>query len=467
MPASDARCSMESLLLKVRQRVQSLETSRHLEYWLQDVVLAEGAQGDLTLKCPNAFSVQWLSGRHGEALSNLFSEEAGRDLRLTFQIDRTSEARAAADEAEEATPPCPNPDLKAEAGTGETASPKEPFPDWNPRFRFSTFVTGRSNGFAWSAAKEVSRRPHSQYNPLLIHASTGLGKTHLGQAIGHRLFAGNGNLRILWKTAEGFLADMIQHIRDKDIPSFKARYREACDVLILDDIQFLKGKNALQAELCHTLDVLLNRGKQVVLLGNLPARGRNGLDESLESRIFSGLAVTMEPPEYETRLAIMSQLARSCGLPVSDEALAIVARCVRSHVRDLEGAFNRLMALQSLAHEPIDPETVDRYFRDPATLSRKPTDRKTIRDHVAKYFGLQPDMLASRSRKREVHYPRQIGMYLTRKHTHESLESIGRLYNRGHASVLNALRSLEKKMGSSARITREVRFIEEKLLERV
>jgi len=244
-------------------------------------------------------------------------------------------------------------------------------------------------------------------------------------------------------------------------------YGTTCDVLILDDIQFVKGKPALQAELCHTLDILLNRGKQVVILGNLPARGKNGLDENLESRIFSGLAVTMEPPEYETRLAIMSHLARSCGFPVSEEALAIVARCVCSHVRDLEGAFNRLMALQSIGREPMDSETVARHFSDPATVSRKPTDSKTIRDHVAKYFALQPDALASRSRKREVHYPRQIGMYLSRKHTHASLESIGRLYNRGHPSVLNALRSLEKKMGSSARVSREVRFIEEKLLEKV
>jgi len=467
MPASEAQCSMKSLLLKVRQRIQSLETSRHLEYWLQDVVLAEGAQGDLTLKCPNAFSLQWLSGKHGEALSNLFSEEAGRNLRLTFQIDRSPDASAETDEADEPTSPSPDPSPKFENGTSEMGSPKEPFLGWNPRFRFSTFVNGRSNGFACSAAQEVARQAQSRYNPLLIHAPTGLGKSHLGQAIGYRLFAGNENLRILWNTAESFLAEMIRHIKEKDIPSFKARYRDTCDVLILDDIQFVKGKTALQSELCHTLDVLLNRGKQVVLLGNLPARGRNGLDENFESRIFSGLAVTMEPPEYETRLAIMTQFARSYGFPVSEEALAIVARSVRSHVRDLEGAFKRLMALQAIAREPIDSETVGRYFRDPATVSQKPTDPKTVRDHVAKYFGLQPDALASRSRKREVHYPRQIGMYLTRKHTHASLESIGRLYNRGHASVLNALGSLEKKMGSSLRVSREVRFVEEKLLEKV
>ncbi len=458
---------METLLLKVRQRIQSLEESRHLEYWLQDVVLAEGAQGSLTLKCPNAFSVQWLSGKHGEALSSLFSQEAGRDLRLTFQIDPASGTPEDSDTTAVLPPsgacPAPEPEAAAEAAL----PPRKPFPGWNSRFCFSNFVTGRSNGFAWSAAREVSRRPQSPYNPLLIHASTGLGKTHLGQAIGLGLFEANADLRILWNTAETFLTEMIRHIQDKDVPSFKTRYRDTCDVLILDDLQFVKGKTGLQAELCHTLDVLMNRGKQVVLIGNLPERGKNGLDENLESRIFSGLAVTMEPPEYETRLAILNQFVRDCGLAVSQEALAAVARCVRSHVRDLEGAFKRLMALQTLTREAIDPETVERHFLDPTSLAQRPTDQKKIRNHVAKYFGIQPEKLASRSRKREVHYPRQVGMYLARKHTHASLESIGRLYGRGHASVLNALRSLETKMASNTRVAREVRFIEEKLLETV
>ena len=458
---------MRSLLLKVQQRIQSRETSRHLEYWLQGVELAEGAQGELTLKCPNAFSVQWLSGRHGEALSDLFNEEAGRDVHLTFQVDGSFVSTTASDERKNTTCGFPSPNLRAssEAETDETRAPEEPFPGWNPRFRFSNFVTGRSNGFAWSAANEVTHQCRNEYNPLLIHSSTGLGKTHLGQAIGHRLFKGTGNLRILWRTAEGFFAEMIRHIRDKDIPSFKARYRDACDVLILDDIQFLKGKNALQAEVCYTLDILLNRGKQVVLLGNLPSRGRNGFDENLESRIFSGLAVTIEPPEYETRLAILSQFAQSSGIQVSEEILAIVARQVCSHVRDLEGAYKRLMAMRSLGHQAIDPETVDRLFRSPAYAPRKPIDPKTIQDHVAKYFALDPATLASRSRKRKVLYPRQIGMHLTRKHTHESLESIGHLYNRDHASVLHALRSLEKKMRATARIAREIQFIEDKLLE--
>jgi len=458
---------MKSLLEKVQQRIQSRETSRHLAYWLQGVELAEDVEGELTLKCPDDFSVQWLSGRHGEALSDLFKQEAGRDVHLTFQVDGLLASSTASDEPKDS--PQNSPSLKQRiwpaAETEETRTREEPFPGWNPRFRFSNFVTGRSNGFAWSAANEVTRQCRSEYNPLLIHAHTGLGKTHLGQAIGHRLFTENRDLRIQWRTAESFFAEMIRHIRDKDIASFKKRYRDACDVLILDDIQFLKGKNALQAEVSYTLDILMNRGKQVVLLGNLPARGRNGLDENLESRIFSGLSVTIEPPEYETRLAILRQFAQSSGNEVSEEILAIVARHVCSHVRDLEGAYKRLIAMRSLAQQEIDPKTVDQLFAIPSYAPRKPIAPKTIQDHVSRHFALDPALLASRSRKRKVLYPRQIGMYLTRKHTQESLGSIGHLYNRDHASVLHAIRSLEKKMKATARITREVQFIEDKLLE--
>jgi chromosomal replication initiator protein len=467
MPRPDRTHSMESLLFKVRERIRSLENARHLEYWLQDVEVAEESPGDLTLKCPNAFSVQWLSGRHGEALSDLFNKEAGRDVHLTFQVDRPPASSNSSDEpgaaASSGRPSSLPPQGHAE--TGETSVSAEPFTGWNPRFRFSTFVTGPSNRFAWSAANEVARQCRSEYNPLLIHSSTGLGKTHLGQAIGQRLFEGDRNLRILWRTAESFFAEMIRHIRDKDVPAFKKKYRDACDVLILDDIQFLKGKTALQAELCHTLDILLNRGKRVVLLGNLPARGKNGLEEGLESRIFSGLTTTMEAPEYETRLAIISQFAKSSGVSVPEETLAVVARRVRSHVRDLEGAFKRLVAMRSLSHQELDPETVDRLFRTAPYDSGRPLDRKTIQDHVGRYFAVDPALLASRSRKRNVLYPRQIGMYLTRKHTHESLESIGHLYGRDHASVLHAIRSLEEKMGANARVAREVQFIENKLLE--
>lgn len=458
---------MESLLLKVRQRIRSLETSRHLEYWLQGVEVAEGTQGQLTLKCPDAFSVQWLSGRHGEALSSLFSQEAGRDVKLTFQVDPFFSPRTVSDETPEEI--CLSPSRALPAGlnalTGTPVGGEEPFPGWNPRFRFSTFVTGPSNAFASAAATEVAGKCSSEYNPFVIHAPTGLGKTHLAQAVAHRLFEGNRNLRILWRTAESFFAEMIRHIQDKDVTSFKTRYRDACDVLLLDDIQFLEGKKALQSELCHTLDILLNQGKQVVLLGNLPARGRKGLDENLDSRIFSGLAVTMKPPEFETRLAILKQFSESSGIPFPEETLAVVARCVRTHVRDLEGAFKRMMAMQAYARHPIDPKSADRLFNIPECDPAQPIDGKAIRDHVAKCFGLDPERLSSRSRKNNVLYPRQIGMYLTRKHTHQSLECIGQFYNRDHASVLNALRSLQKKMETSAKIAREVRFIEDKLLE--
>ncbi len=456
---------MNPLLQKIQQRIRDLEGLGHLECWLEEIRLSEDAAGNLVVNCPNSFTVERLSGRHRGTLASLFEEEIGRNVNLTFRVTPSPAPgpRPIVPLGRTARPTPPD-GKAAPAGAREPASPEGPFPEWNPRYRFSTFVTGRSNGFAWAAAQEVCRGFRFEYNPLLLHASTGLGKTHLGQAIAHRVFRENPNLRVRWATAEGFFAEMIRHVRDKTIFAFKKRYREECDLFVLDDIQFLKEKKALQSELCHTLDVLLNRGVRVVLLGNLRPKDRQGLDENLASRIFSGLSVSIDPPDYETRFAILSRFAHASGLPLPDETIAAVARRVRSHVRDLEGAFGRLAALHRFSRRPPRPEEVERLFEGLHPATHPPLNHRTIKEHVARYFGLDPEVLSSRSRKRRILYPRQIGMYLARKYTCESLESIGALYDRDHASVLHAVRSLERKMAAQPRVAREVEFIEQKLL---
>jgi chromosomal replication initiator protein len=464
---------MEKLLQRVQDRIGGHTDLRRLECWLEDVTISEDAAGNLVVACPNRFSMQWLSERHKDLLAGIFKDELGREVDLTFKLsDRSSHTPPSRDcEAGPSLAPASKENTASSSSVRINTDPTEilasrvPFPEWNSRFRFSTFVRGRSNGFAFSAAEEISRQFCPQYNPLFLNGSTGLGKTHLGQAIGHGLFQRDPRLRILCRTAEGFLSEMIRHIKQKNILSFKERYRESCDVLILDDIQFLRGKGAPQSELCSTLDILLRTGKQVVLLGNLPARNANGLEESLDSRIFSGLAVSLEMPDYETRLAILNQLAHSSGLHFSNEAMPVLAGRVRSHVRDLEGAFKRLTALHTLFDNPIDTETVEQLFPDSHDFVRRAHSPRTIMRHVARYFGVSPEQLASRSRKRTALYPRQVAMYLSRKHTYESLETIASLYKKDHTSVLYAIRSLEKKMAATARISREVHFIEQKLLE--
>jgi len=471
---------MEALFEKVQRRLQGLAALEHMECWLQDVDLTRDEQGNPVLLCPNRFALHWLEKKHSELLTHVFREEIGRDVDLTFQLNQGP--TVSPEPAIQAGPPAPIPESPSETkpeisippgplqaierdSKAEGSSPPEPFPRWNPHFCFATFVTGSSNGFACSAALEVSRQFRRQYNPFLIHGSTGLGKTHLGQAIGHSLYEKDPSLRIICCTAEDFLTEMIHHIKNRTILSFKEKYRQQCDVFILDDIQFLAGKNALQSELCYTLDILINQGKQVILLGNLPNRHDNGLDENLNSRIFSGLTVSMEKPDFETRLAILTQYAETFNMKIPNDIMTTLAKRLCSHVRDLEGSLKRLTAMHSFSQYPLEPETVEMLFNDMPGQRLKPVGLTTIQAHVARFFKLEPHQLASRSRQKKILYPRQIAMYLSRKLTDASLETIGALYNRDHTSVLYAVKSLKKKITLNQRTHREIRFIEESLLD--
>jgi len=418
--------------------------------------------------------MRWLQERYTAPLARAFQLQTGRPVELNFRV------RHPGTDGETHRDP-PPPDL-TDGCTAERPAPQAVIPQSAPAipatsppptspegpcFRLSNFVVGASNRFAWSAAQEVCKDFYRHYNPFLLLADTGLGKTHLGEAIAHRLRRKHGEGRVVFCTAERLFSDLIQHMKSRSVHRFKERYRDACEALVLDDIQFVLGKRALQDELCYTLDTLLNRGRQVVLLGNLPSRECADLSESLRSRFFSGLCVSIDPPDHATRVEILQRLSERSGISLPRETLETVARQVRSNVRDLEGALNRIVAAHRLFRRPLDPQTVERHLQPYLQNSPGTVTIVRIQEHVARFFGLPPEALASRSRQKKVLYPRQIGMYLSRKHTHESLEAIGALYRRDHSSVVYAIRSLEKKIAQTPRLAREVLFIEEKLLEGV
>ncbi len=466
---------MQALLQKIQTNSEVPDFPPQLEYWLQDVGLAEDEQGNLTLLCPNMFAMRWLQEKYSDPLARALQEETGKQVELNFQVrEHTAPLPAPGNVSVETGQPSAhgqgtfplvscNQDHRPQ-GESDASAP-QPVPPAAPAFCLSTFVVGPSNRFAFSAAQEICKGVQRYYNPFFLLAPTGLGKTHLGQAIAHELHGTHGDQRVLYCTAEHFFSEMIRHMKSSSIHLFKDRYRRSCDTLILDDIQFVLGKQALQSELCFTLDALLSRNKQVVLLGNLPTHDSDKLSESLRSRIFSGLSVSIDPPDYPTRMSILNALHESSGLPIPPPTLETLARLVRSNVRDLEGAFHRLAAAHRLFQNGLLPEEVDNLMREYSRNSAGPVTLDGICSHVARYFGLSPENLSSRSRHRKVLYPRQIAMYLSRKYTHEPLHAIGALYRRDHSSVVYAVKSLMKKISRSPRLEREVMFIEEKLLE--
>ncbi|MEW6441507.1 MAG: chromosomal replication initiator protein DnaA [bacterium] len=468
---------MDSLWERIRRRL-GVRFPPAVDCWLQDVGLVQDPMGNLVLLCSNSFSRNWLKEKYRDLLAELLRQEMGRDVPLAFELAENQSARAEL-WPERLAEVCSNhseapgtsssggcPAERDPAMTAEPiAAPAVPFFGWNGRFRFETFVVGDSNRFAWSAGHELCRQFRREYNPLLIQGGTGVGKTHLGQAIGYLLHAQDPSRRVRYCTSEEFFTDMIHHIKSKSILEFKEKYRKQSDVLILDDVQFASKKNGLQAELTYTLDSLLNAEKQIVLLGDLTGEAQAHLQESLRSRIFSGLTVSIQAPDHATRVAILRQFALTCPIPVCDATLEALADRVRSNVRDLESAFKRMVALHLFSNEPIGPASVAESFRGLPQSRRTPLSVRAILERVARHYEIATEAMTSRSRQRKVLYPRQIAMYLSRKHTCESLEDVGAHFNKDHSTVVYAVKSLEKKLLVSPRLRREVEFIERKVLE--
>lgn len=470
---------MEKVWQLVKSNLEERLQGLHVSCWFQDTQIVSKDPESVIVYVPNSFSQKWIEDNYLSHVVEEIRSVTGKQLKVSLAVrpgclqSSTAESHTDRDlHGKVDLPPASMPVARGgsvqpsgliQAPGSSCAAPGQ----WlNRKYRFSNFVVGASNRFAWTAAQEVCRRFEPSYNPLCVYSPAGLGKTHLGRAIGHFLEEKERRLRIRWSSAEAFCAEMMQQLRNKTLSAFKQKYREECDVFCLDDVHFLKGKKWIQTELCYTLDALLDQGKQVLLFGQIAPNDTEGLSEGLTSRMFSGLTARIYPPEKETRIEILRLLVTQSGVSVPDSSLEIIADAVTTHVRNLEGAFTRIVAMSSLLKRPIDQDLVAEALKDFKEKRGALLTLEDISRHVGSYFHIEKDALAARSRKQRVYYCRQIAMYLSRKHTGESLQSIGLFYNRDHASVFHALRSLEQKMKVSARVRREVAFLEETLLER-
>lgn len=467
---NENKASLEPVWERIRSRLESQGSLANASCWLNNARLDSDPQGGFVLECSDAFSKKWIEDRYQDLLKELLRAETGEDAALSFSV-APDVGRA---DLEEKPETCPTEADSGRAGRtleppspcGGKNDPGIPFSGWNPRFTFETFIVGSSNRFAWAAAQEVSMSFRRDFNPLLVQGPTGLGKTHLGHATAQALYERNPALRIRYCTVESLFGDLIRHIRGRDVLSFKEKYRRDCDVLILDDLQFACGKEALQSEISYLLDSLASRNSQVVLLGDLGSNRQRALQDSLRSRAFSGLAVTVGPPDFETRLAFLRQAARPSQVEIPAATLEVLADLVRSNVRELEAALRKVLAAHRLSNAPLDPESVREILRDFPTGLPKALTMREIAAHVCRYFQIDHDTLTGKSRKRSLVYPRQLAVYLIRKYTDEPLQSIGALFGRDHSSILYAARAFEKKLSSSARARREADFVEEQLRAR-
>jgi chromosomal replication initiator protein len=321
----------------------------------------------------------------------------------------------------------------------------------NPKYTFENFVTGPSNRIAYAAGTDVAEHPGAHYTPLFLFGPTGVGKTHLLHAIGHEALAQHSNLRVVALTAEQWVNEYIRDVHDKKFDDFRRRYRDGCDVLLLDDIQFLSGKSASQDEFFHTFNALYEAHKQIVVTSDRYPHEIAGLEERLRSRLQWGLIVDVQPPEIETRLSILAQKAEHHGVALPMDVAEYLATTMTSSIRELEGALLRLQAYASITREPLSLDAAREHLRPMLALKAAEVSIPRILDVVAAYYGLRANDLRGPSRQRQVARARQVAMYLVRTHLHASLPEIGRAVgDRDHTTVLASVRKIAELLQSDA-----------------
>ena len=393
----------------------------------------EAVKGNLlAVRVPNAVFQRWLA-TDGQASV----EQALAALSLNqYRVEYVPEP---------ATEPAASPNA---AANGRPTQPRLDFDSTdyqlNPRYSFQSFVVGSSNQFAHAAALAVAEQPSKAYNPLFLYGGVGLGKTHLMQAVGHRVREHSRALRVSYLSAEKFTNEVINALRFERMVSFRDKYRTV-DVLLLDDIQFLAGKERTQEEFFHTFNALYDAQKQIVISSDAAPKEIPTLEERLRSRFEWGLIADIQPPDLETKIAILMKRAETEGLALPAEVAEYIARGIRSNIRELEGAFIRLQAYSSLVGEAVSLSLAETVLKNILAQQEKRISIEAIQRRVAEEFNLRPPDLRVRSNARSIAFPRQIAMYLAKQLTGASLPEIGRAFGgKHHTTVLHSLKKIER-----------------------
>ncbi len=322
----------------------------------------------------------------------------------------------------------------------------------NPRYRFDNFVLGKSNELGFAAASQIAQKPGDAYNPLLLYGSTGLGKTHLLHAIGNKIREQNPSTKVLYLDSERFVSDMIKALRHGAIDNFKKHYRTA-GALLIDDIQFFAGKKSTQEEFFHTFNALLDSKQQIVLTCDRYPKEVEGLEARLRSRFGWGLTVAIEPPDFETRVAILMNKAQERGVQLKEPVAFLVAKRLRSHVRDLEGALNTLIANARFTGREITESFAREVLRDLLTVHDRLITIENIQKTVCEYYKIRMSELLSKRRPRSIARPRQMAMALCKELTQHSLPEIGDAFGgRDHTTVLHACRKIDELCETDGRL---------------
>ncbi|MFS0725116.1 chromosomal replication initiator protein DnaA [Paenibacillus sp. 1P07SE] len=405
----------------------------------------------VVISAPTTFAAEWLEGRYTKLVRTTLYEYLGREVDIKFVIEENKPS-------EPASAPPPNvPDTPQVQ--------EEPFSHMlNPKYTFDTFVIGANNRFAHAASLAVAEAPAKAYNPLFLYGGVGLGKTHLMHAIGHYIMDHNPSTRVLYISSEKFTNEFINAIRDNRGESFRIKYRNI-DVLLIDDIQFLAGKEQTQEEFFHTFNALHEERKQIIISSDRPPKEIPTLEERLRSRFEWGLITDIQPPDLETRIAILRKKAKAENLDIPNEAMVYIASQIDTNIRELEGALIRVVAYSSLINEDISSHLAAEALKDIIPSSRpKMITIQDIQQKVGEFYGLKLEDFKARKRTKAVAFPRQIAMYIAREVTDYSLPKIGEAFGgRDHTTVIHA----HEKIYQQIKLDQELYKIIQNLTEKI
>ena len=415
---------LNELLTKAKELLKDETTKISYETWIKDLEIQSFDNNNIVLVTSTSYKKDSIQSRYGDLLTNTFNFITNKDCVVSIV-------------SKEEMSSTPEQSFPVEASYGNSN------PTLNPKYTFDSFVVGNNNRFAHAAALAVAEAPATSYNPLFIYGGVGLGKTHLMHAIGNSILRKNKNSNILYVTSEKFTNQLINSIKDNTSAQFRDKYRNI-DVLLIDDIQFIAGKERIQEEFFHTFNTLHESGKQIILSSDKPPKDIPLLEDRLKSRFEWGLIADISNPDYETRLAILRKKAQLDNIIVDDEILSNIATRIDSNIRELEGTLNKLIATSSLTNSPITKEMAERAINDIVAQQEKVISSEFIQETVAKYFNISAKDLRGSKRSNDIAFPRQIAMYLCRNVAQMSLPQIGKDFGkRDHTTVMHACNKIE------------------------
>ena len=423
--------------------------------WFSAVELIDATDNSLTFRVPNNIYQFWIESNHMAALQAAIVTAFGGPREVKFSLPPGTSVQVAEDAAA----------LKEVASD----SPRDTKPvgsalGLNPRNTFESFVVGPNNEIAHAASLAVAQLPARTYNPLFIYGGVGLGKTHLMQAIGQYVWAKKKGAKVMYLSSELFINEFIDAIQHSNLVKFRKRYRQA-DLLLIDDIQFLGGKERSQEEFFHTFNTLFDGHKQIVLSSDRPASEITNLEKRLVSRFEWGLTAELQPPDIETRMAILRKKARTMQIKLRDDVFEFLANRIRTNVRRLEGALMRVASFASLSGKELTQEVVEHLLKDILQEeARHSITIEQIQRRVAEHFDVRLADMTSKRRPANIAFPRQVAMYLARELTKASLNEIGDAFGgRDHGTVLHACKLVKKRMGEQDSLRQTISFIDSSL----